>query len=179
MSNDDMTDMTYFGTMPDAEKALYVQIAQLGEELTGAREALAGLWDTDTALRQEIASLGEQVRTQARRHVEDTSALQRSHEERIERITRVLHEAGEEHEWCSTYDSILADAGLPGRQRNYDVTVSVTITLSLTLSVSAVGYDAAGEAVDEAMVRAALELPSHLPDSDVTWDVGEVEAADD
>ena len=186
--NNEPEPWTYVGTMPDGgilaepptdEKGLYAAIAELNEELTSAQMALAEQQDIDTALRQEIAALGEQMRTQSRRHVEDTSALRISHEERIQAIAASLHEAGERQGWCSTYDAILADAGLPARERDYEVYATVTVVLDLALTVTADGYDAARETVDEAMMRAALGLPGHLPEGEVTWEVTEVESVDD
>lgn len=186
--NNEPEPWTAVGTMPDGgvlaepptdEKALYATIAELNEELTSAQMALAEQQDIDTALRQEIAALGEQMRTQARRHLEDTSALRISHEERIQAITASLHEAGERQGWCSTYDAILADAGLPARERDFIVYASVTLELDLTLTVTAGGYDAARETVNEGMVRGVLNLGSHLPEGDVSWDVTEVETVDE
>ncbi len=82
------------------------------------------------------------------------------------RLVEVAHEEADNRDWCSDFDDLMDQLGLPRRVREYDLDVHFCGVLSLT--VSAVSEDEASSRVDADMVteylRDLLESDSFVPD---------------
>jgi hypothetical protein len=50
-----------------------------------------------------------------------------------ERVRERMIEEAERRDWCSEFDAILAEFGLRGRTRNWDVTLTITGSVTMTL----------------------------------------------
>lgn len=61
--------------------------------------------------------------------LEDALARARTAEQKIDRIVEVAHREANERDWCSEFDDILDDLGLPPRPRRWEVLVTVRQTL--------------------------------------------------
>lgn len=67
-----------------------------------------------------------------------------------DRVVEVGNNYAETNDWCSTYDEIMEELGLPGRTRSFDVYVRVTASYLVT--VDATNYEGAQDTVREQSV---------------------------
>jgi len=72
-------------------------------------------------------------------------------EEFKQRVSDVGEAAAEKHDWCSVYDDIMEELGLPGRLREFEVDVEVTYTTTVT--VEARSMDDAESVVNDADIE--------------------------
>lgn len=63
----------------------------------------------------------------------ERDAAMRGLEQFKELVVEVGGRAADDHDWCSTYDEIMAELGLPGRERGHIVTVSVSFRINVTV----------------------------------------------
>lgn len=79
-----------------------------------------------------------------------------------ETVQRVGLDYATRHGWCETYDRMLEEIGLPGRERTYSV--EVRAAMAFTVNVEATSEDAARELVNEADLLTYVDVPSFYED---------------
>lgn len=75
------------------------------------------------------------------RHRDELSA-------KIDAIVERAHEEANERDWCSDYDDIIEELGLPSRQRSYTVETVVNLSIQVSVPVTAKNADDAVDRVD-------------------------------
>lgn len=89
-----------------------------------------------------------------------------SHEAWKARLVVVAHEEADNRDWCSDFDDLMDDLGLPRRVRDYDLEVRFCGVLSVTVSASC--EDDASSQVDAELVaerlRELLDCDGFTPD---------------
>lgn len=130
----------------------------LGRSAQGAKADAAGGPETaDDG--DDVSSIVDDVSTPADDDAETVDALrarlesvmqrlaqveerERRANEKIERIVEVAHREANERDWCSEFDEILEDLGLPPREQTWEIEVVYTHRFTVT----AAGADKAREA---------------------------------
>lgn len=100
---------------------------------------------TVDALRERLESV--------MRRLAQAEERERLANEKIERIVEVAHREANERDWCSEFDEILDELGLPPREQTWEVEVVYTHRIKVT----AAGEDAAREAAWE-VARSVTDL---------------------
>jgi hypothetical protein len=73
-----------------------------------------------------------QLGVQLRAVIQDFQTTKAEHERWKERLTARLHEEADNRDYCSEFDDVMEELGLPRRRRPIEVTVTVTVELSVT-----------------------------------------------
>lgn len=132
---------------------------------------------TTDAFEERITYLGQRVEQLIRDVSEERRARQRAEMELTafkERVVEVGGDAAERHDWCSVYENLMAELGLPGRVRSHRV--SVRVSFRQDLDVQARTQEEAEDLVSDASVGSGW-YPRLPVDSDVAevagpaWDV--------
>jgi len=113
-------------------------IAEWDEEEDQATAEAASDTQVDALISSEaqIAQLmAEKAATEAevQQLREELAAKTTEGEAFLERIVERLHDEAEQRDWCSDYDRIMGEIGLPGRYHNYCVEVTATIPVTLNI----------------------------------------------
>lgn len=107
-------------------------------------KALAQNYLADAQMFQKDAAKAQQDL----RYALDNNREQREQSnEFLERLVKAAHKKADEQNWCSEFDEFMESFGLPGREREYQVTVMTTLTY--TTIVRARNEDEAGEMVTD------------------------------
>lgn len=112
--------------------------------------------ELEAQLREVEAERDRQVREANAARVRAIEAL----DSFKERVQTVGEQYADRHDWCSVYDEMMAELGLPGREREYTVTIRVSYDQEVT--VTARSEDEAQESVGEAEERHRWEPSSPL-----------------
>lgn len=100
------------------------------------------------------------------REVWSAKANQRSWDAWKESLIETAHDEGDRRGWCSDFDDLLEELGLPRRQREYQV--SVTVSCAISVEVTAGSEDEACEMVTLTHVREVLG-------NEFDWDIESTE----
>lgn len=119
------------------------------------------------------SAAAERRRAQVQRQIDD--ALQAYKE----RITRILHEAAEEHSLCDAFDDVMEEIDLPRREHKYRVRVDVALEMYVVVKASS--ENEAEQTVREDDSHVVQHLWTVQPDEveDYTITVGWVEKEDE
>jgi ribosomal protein L21E len=96
----------------------------------------------------------ETAQTQARTAEESLSRTIREHEEWKTRLVEIAYEAAEENDLCRVFDETMEKIGLPGREREF--TMSVEFSGTVYVTVTAHSKDEAREQIDRAAIIEAI-----------------------
>lgn len=139
---------------------LRAQVADLEQGLGRAEQQLA-------EAREEIAQVRNARYT-----------LINEHERWKERLVERLHREANDRDYCSEFDDVMEDLGLPRRERDYEVTVTVRLRISVGVTAGS-----PGDARDDVQQWDSDDLKSRVIEDlrqggDLyDWSVGEVEEA--
>ena len=76
------------------------------------------------------------TRLELQQEVEELKRKVAERDEKFDRLLNDLHDAAEEHDLCSAFDDFLKDHGLPGRERDYEVTLEITLKHKISVKTT-------------------------------------------
>lgn len=133
------------GSLEVAVVACGVVVRQwVATALLDCRQVVTGRLEGDDAVL--LALLGE---------IRERRAEQDARTAWLERLVSDAHEEANDRDWCSDFDDFMERAGLPRRERDYEVRVEVTATVYMTRT--ATSEEDAHEGIDRSDVWDALD----------------------
>ncbi|MFF0818627.1 hypothetical protein ACFYVR_26290 [Rhodococcus sp. NPDC003318] len=152
---DDAADRRVSVAVLPADGAVWVsEVTARQVEPSDAPGGDAGTWLSTRelgALRSVVSARVELLETRA-----DAQRQRERRESWLESLVSDAHEWADSNSLCGEFDRFMDEHGLPGRDRDYEVTVDVTVTTRLTITRTASSADSAEGLIDSSDVEEEL-----------------------